>query len=325
MNATPWLDRRVLVTGATGLLGSWTLKRLLEDRADVVAIVRDWVPNSEAVRSDLLARTTVVRGDIRDRNMLERTLAEYEIHTVLHLAAQTIVGVGVASPSSTFDVNVRGTWQLLEACRRTPSVRSIVVASSDKAYGVASTLPYDEDTPLRGVAPYDASKSAADLIAQSYSHTYGMPIAITRCGNFFGGGDLNWSRLVPGTIRSVLRGQRPVIRSDGTLVRDYFYIEDGANAVLTLAEQLASNANLKGRAYNFSNEVQVTALEMVQKIVGLMDSNLVPDIRNEARHEIPRQYLSAERARRELGWMPLFDMETGLRHTISWYRSLLST
>jgi CDP-glucose 4,6-dehydratase len=319
-----WLDRRVLVTGATGLLGSAVVRRLLELRADVVTLVRDWVPNSEAVRADLLARTTVVRGDVRSRTTLERALAEYEIDTVLHLAAQTIVGVALDNPAATFDTNVRGTWQLLEACRRSPRVKSIVVASSDKAYGASPTLPYSEDAPLRGTAPYDVSKSAADLIAQSYALTYDLPVSVTRCGNFFGGGDLNWSRLVPGTIRSILRDQPPVIRSDGTLVRDYFYIEDGAHAALLLAEQLSQRSDLRGRAFNFSNEAQLTALQLVEKITTLMGSRLVPDIRNQAKHEIPRQFLSAERARRELGWAPLFDLDTGLRRTIDWYRAALA-
>jgi CDP-glucose 4,6-dehydratase len=232
------------VTGGTGFLGGWLIKRLLGSSADIVCLVRDWVPASELMRSKLIESVKVVRGDVTDQTLLERILGEYEIETVFHLAAQTIVGIANNNPMSTFDTNIAGTWSLLEACRRSPKVHSIVMASSDKAYGNQKKLPYDEDTPLQGSHPYDVSKSCADLIAQSYSKTYKLPIAITRCGNFYGGGDLNWNRIVPGTIRALLRGKRPIIRSDGQYVRDYFYIEDGAAAYILLAEQLAKNPDL---------------------------------------------------------------------------------
>jgi len=260
---------------------------------------------------------------VRDQATLERALGEYEIDTVIHLAAQTIVPIANRNPVATFETNVGGTWALLEACRRSPTVRQIVVASSDKAYGTAKVLPYDEDTPLQGRHPYDVSKSCADLIAQAYAATYDLPVAVTRCGNFYGGGDLNWNRIVPGTIRAVLRGQRPVIRSDGQFVRDYFYVEDGAAAYMLLAERLAADPALRGQAFNFSNEVQVTVLELVQMILGLMGSKLRPDVRNEASNEIRHQFLSAARARRELGWRPLFTLDEGLRRTIDWYSDYL--
>ncbi|HEU4432223.1 MAG TPA: NAD-dependent epimerase/dehydratase family protein, partial [Pyrinomonadaceae bacterium] len=237
----------MFVTGASGLLGSWLVRRLLRAGADVVCLVRDWVPQSELVRGGLLDNVKVVRGDVRDRETVERALGEYEIDTVIHLAAQTIVGIANRNPVSTFESNVGGAWTLLEACRRSPSINSIVVASSDKAYGEHEQLPYNEDAPLAGRHPYDVSKSCADLIAQAYAATYDLPVAVTRCGNLYGGGDLNWNRIVPGTIRSVLRGQRPVIRSDGKFVRDYFYVEDGAAANMSLAEHLASNPSLKGQ------------------------------------------------------------------------------
>ena len=320
-----WPDRPTLVTGATGLIGSWLVKRALASGADVVCIVRDWVPQSELVRANLLEQVKVVRGDVRDQELIERTLGEYEIDTVIHLAAQTIVGIANRNPISTFDTNIRGTWSLLEACRRSPSVKQIVIASSDKAYGDHETLPYHEDAPLQGRHPYDVSKSCADLIAQMYATTYGLPVAITRCGNFYGGGDLNWNRLVPGTIRSVLRAQRPVIRSDGKYIRDYFYAEDGAAANMLLAERLAANPQLRGEAFNFSNETQVTVLELVERLLKLMDSNLNPEIRNEATNEIHHQYLSAEKAHELLGWKPLFTLDEGLRRTIDWYREFLST
>src|SRR5215213_3199839 len=231
-----WQDRPTLVTGATGLLGGWLVRRLLQAEAQVVCLVRDWAPQSEFVRGRLIDRVNVVNGDVRSQSLLERVLGEYEIDTVIHLAAQTIVGIANRNPVSTFKSNIGGTWALLEACRRSPTVKQIVVASSDKAYGEHKQLPYTEDAPLVARHPYDVSKSCADLIAQSYAATFNLPLAITRCGNLYGGGDLNWSRIVPGTIRSVLRGQRPIIRSDGNFIRDYFYVEDGAAVYMLLAE-----------------------------------------------------------------------------------------
>jgi CDP-glucose 4,6-dehydratase len=320
-----WVDRPVLVTGATGLIGGWLVRRLLEAGADVVCLVRDWVPQSELVRGALIERVKVVRGDVCDQEMMERTLGEYEVDTVIHLAAQTIVGIANRNPVSTFETNIGGTWALLEAARRSPTVKQIVVASSDKAYGDHEQLPYSEEAPLQGRHPYDVSKSCADLIAQAYAETYETPVAITRCGNFYGGGDLNWNRIVPGTIRSILRGQRPVIRSDGQYVRDYFYAEDGAAANMVLAEALAKDTSLRGQAFNFSNETQVTVLELAQRILGLMESDLEPEIRNEATNEIRHQYLSAAKARRMLDWRPLFSLDEGLRRTIDWYKEFLTT
>lgn len=319
-----WRDRPTFVTGATGLVGSWLVRRLLDARAEVVCLVRDWVPNSELLRSDLLDRVTVVRGDVRDVALVERALGEYEVDTVFHLAAQTIVPIANRNPVSTFESNVGGTWTVLEACRRSPLVRQVVLASSDKAYGDADRLPYDEDTPLRGRHPYDVSKSCADLIGQSYAHSFASPVVVTRCGNFYGGGDLNWNRLVPGTIRSVLRGERPVIRSDGSYVRDYFYVEDGAAAYMLLAERLAADPALRGEAFNFSNEIQVPVRGLVDRILALMGSPLEPVVKDEAQREIRHQFLSAEKARRVLGWKPLFDLDEGLARTIAWYREHLA-
>jgi CDP-glucose 4,6-dehydratase len=315
-----WTDRPTLVTGATGLLGGWLVRRLVEAGAAVVCLVRDWVPRCELVRSGLIDRVDVVRGDVCDQALFERALGEHEVDTVFHLAAQTIVGIANRNPVSTFEANIRGTWSVLEACRRSTLVKQVVLASSDKAYGDQKALPYDESTPLRGRHPYDVSKSCADLIAQSYATSYGLPVAVTRCGNFYGGGDLNWNRIVPGTIRSVLRGQRPVIRSDGTYVRDYFYVEDGAHAYMTLAEALAVRPGLRGEAFNFSNEIQVTVLDLVRKILHVMGSGLEPEVRNEASNEIVHQYLSAAKARRELSWAPLFDLDSGLERTVKWYK-----
>jgi len=319
-----WRDRPTLVTGGTGLLGGWLLRRLLAAGADVVCLVRDWVPDSELVRGRLVERVKVARGDVRDQALLERVLGEFEIATVFHLAAQTIVTIANRNPVSTFETNVQGTWALLEACRRSPTVGQIVLASSDKAYGDQDVLPYDERTPLQGRHPYDVSKSCADLIAQAYAVTYQLPVTVTRCGNLYGGGDLNWNRVVPGTIRSVLRGERPIIRSDGQYVRDYFYVEDATAAYMLLAERMAERAELRGEAFNFSNEAPVTVLELVQRILRLMGSPLEPSVRNEASNEIREQYLGAAKGRQALGWQPLYSLDEGLQRTIAWYEEFLA-
>jgi CDP-glucose 4,6-dehydratase len=295
---------------------------LLELGAEVVCLVRDWVPQSELISSRLIEMVRTVRGDVRDQALLERVMGEYESVTVFHLAAQTIVPVANRNPVATFETNVAGTWALCEACRRSPHVGQVIIASSDKAYGDQAKLPYDEATPLQGRHPYDVSKSAADLIAQSYGSSYGLPVGITRCGNFYGGGDLNWSRLVPGTIRSVIRGERPVIRSDGQSIRDYFYVEDGVGAYIFMAEQLAVGSELHGSALNFSNEEPLTVVDFVGRILRAMGSDLQPEIRNEATNEIKDQYLSAVRAR-ELGWAPRFGLDQGLELTVTWYREAL--
>jgi CDP-glucose 4,6-dehydratase len=319
-----WRDRPVFVTGATGLVGAWLVRYLVNAGADVVCLIRDWIPQSEVIRTKLIEQGKVVRGDVRDQAVVERAVGEYEVATVFHLAAQTIVGIANRNPVSTLESNVQGTWSLLEACRRSPAVKQIVVASSDKAYGDHDKLPYDEQAPLQGRHPYDVSKSCADLIARSYADTYGLPVAITRCGNFYGGGDLNWNRIIPGTIRSILYGERPVIRSDGSYIRDYFYVEDGAAAYALLAERLAERPELAGQAFNFSNEIQVTVLQLVQRLLELMDSKLEPEIRDEVSNEIRHQYLSSAKARRELAWSPLFKLDDGLRRTIDWYRKFLA-
>ncbi|MCA9037789.1 MAG: GDP-mannose 4,6-dehydratase [Planctomycetaceae bacterium] len=314
-----WQDRRVFVTGATGLVGAWLVKRLLQANADVVCLIRDWTPQSELVRSGDVNRVITVRGDICDQECLERAIGEYEVETVIHLAAQTIVGIANRNPVSTFEANIGGTWKLLEACRRSPRVKQVVMASSDKAYGEAKVLPYTEETPLNGQHPYDVSKSCSDLLAQTYAHSYQLPVCITRCGNFYGGGDLNWNRIVPGTIRSVLRGQAPVIRSDGSFVRDYFYVEDGAAAYMHLAEQMELRPELAGEAFNLSTEIQVSVLDLVNRVLKAMGSSLEPVVLGEAFNEIKHQYLDASRARNVLGWSPLFSLDEGLTRTVAWY------
>lgn len=320
-----WAHRNVFVTGATGLLGSWLTRDLVELGANVVVLVRDWVPRSELVRTGLLDRVVVVRGEVQDQTLLERVLNEYEVETVFHLAAQTIVEIANTNPVSTFESNIKGTWSLLEAVRRVPRVGETVIASSDKAYGTHEELPYEESAPLRGTAPYDVSKSCADLIAGAYYETYGLNLGITRCGNLYGGGDLNFNRIVPGTVRSVILDEPIVIRSDGSFIRDYFYVRDGSHAYLTLGEELRDGGHV-GEAFNFSNEIQVTVLELVELILELMEAGGHPvEILDEVESEIRHQYLSAEKARRELEWTPVYDLRTGLRETIDWYRDHFAT
>ena len=315
-----WLDRPVFVTGGTGLLGSWLVQRLSKNGADITCLVRDWVPKSELIKNGLFSEIKVVRGDIRDIQILDRVMNEYEIDTVFHLAAQTIVTIANRNPLYTLESNIAGTWNLLEATRRNTKVKQIVIASSDKAYGDQENLPYDELTPLQGRHPYDVSKSCADLISHMYAKSFNLPVCVTRCGNFYGGGDLNWNRIIPGTIRSILRGQAPVIRSDGKFIRDYFYVEDGANAYMKLAEQMDEKPELMGEAFNFSNELQVTVLDIVNKILEIMKSDLKPVILNETSNEIRHQYLSATKARKKLNWKPLFTLDEGLGKTIDWYQ-----
>ncbi len=317
-----WTQRRVFVTGATGLLGSWLTQDLVARGADVVCLVRDWVPQSRFLTEALDRHATVVRGELEDFDLVLRAINEYEIDTVFHLGAQTIVGTAARSTLSTFEANIRGTWNVLEACHQCSRlVNRVIIASSDKAYGQHETLPYTEDTPLQGRYPYDASKSCADLLSLSYFHTYGLPVLVTRCGNLFGGGDLNFNRLIPGTIRSALQGDRPIIRSDGTFVRDYFYVRDAVAAYVRAAEQL-EELQLAGEPFNFGNETPLSVVEVVEQILTLMDrTGLSPVILNEASNEIPRQYLDCSKARARLGWDPTFSMEEALRETITWYKA----
>ncbi|MEC1688597.1 GDP-mannose 4,6-dehydratase [Bacillus mojavensis] len=313
-----WKNKNVFVTGCTGLLGSYLVKELIEQGANVTGLVRDHVPQSNLYQGEHVKKMNIVQGALEDLPVIERALGEYEIDTVFHLAAQAIVGVANRNPVSTFEANILGTWNVLEACRKHPLIKRVIVASSDKAYGDQENLPYDEDMPLQGKHPYDVSKSCADLISHTYFHTYGLPVCITRCGNLYGGGDLNFNRIIPQTIQLVLNGEAPEIRSDGTFVRDYFYIEDAVQAYLLLAEKI-EELNLAGEAFNFSNEIQLTVLELVEKILKKMNSNLKPKVLNQGSNEIKHQYLSAEKARKLLNWTPAYTIDEGLEKTIGWY------
>ncbi len=320
-----WKHRRVFVTGATGMVGYWLVKDLLAAGAQVTALVRDPDPQAGFYSSGDYQQVSLVQGRIEDFWSLERALNENEVDTVFHLAAQPIVGVAHRYPLQTFEANIRGTYNLLEACRtHAGMVKRVVIASSDKAYGQQKELPYTEDMCLKGQHPYEVSKSCADLIAQSYHHTYGLPVAILRCGNIYGGGDLNWSRIVPYTIRCCLRNERPVIRSDGKFIRDYIYVKDVSRSYMATAEHI-TDAQVPGQGFNFSLERPVTVLELVAVIQKLMGAtHLEPDVQNVASGEIRAQYLSAAKARTMLGWQPQFSLEGGLNETIAWYREYLA-
>jgi len=318
-----WQNRSVLITGCTGLLGSWMTQELTDRGAKVIGLVRDCTPQSRLFQMGLEKKIITVHGRIEDLPVLERTINEYEVESVFHLAAQTIVGVANREPLSTFEANIKGTWNILEACRRVGTVRRIVVASSDKAYGAQKIMPYDETTPLQGDHPYDVSKSCADLICRTYYKSYNLPVCVTRCGNFYGGGDLNFNRIIPETIRSALRDRSVIIRSDGSYVRDYFYVRDGVLAYLHLAEQM-DRPEILGEAFNFSNELQISVVEIVHKILILMGKeHLHPQILNQAQNEIEHQYLSAAKARQLLNWKPSYSLEEGLKEAIAWYTDFL--
>lgn len=323
--STFWLDRPVLVTGATGFLGSHLTRMIAELGGAAVILVRDEVPPTPVIDEWDRRRITVVRGDVREQELLERVLGEYEVVSVLHLAAQTQVQTANRNAVSTWDSNIRGAWAVLEASLRSPTVEQVVVASSDKAYGAQPQLPYTEDMPMLARNPYDVSKACADLIAMSYHHAFELPVAVTRCGNFFGPGDTNWARIVPGTIRALLRGERPIIRSDGSPTRDYLHVEDGALAYLRVVEGLAEDPALGGQAYNFSTETPLSVLQLVKSLseaAGRPD--LEPDVRATASNEIDHQFLSAEKARRMLGWSPRYGTQEALERAVAWYRTFLS-
>ena len=321
-----WRSRPVFVTGAAGLVGSWLVAELVRLGARVVALVHHPDPQSELYRSGLYAQTSIVQGQLEDYSVLEHAISKYEVDIVFHLGAQAIVGVAHRSPLATFEANIRGTYNLLEVCRQHRSlVRGVIVASSDKAYGTQEKLPYTEKTPLEGAFPYEVSKTCTDLISQSYYHSYKLPVAIARCGNIYGGGDLNWSRIVPETIRACLQGMPPQIRSDGTFVRDYIYVKDVVYAYLLLASSV-NNTDVTGEAFNFSPFQPLSVVDLVSHIQRLLKcEHLKPQILNTTQGEIHSQYLDSSKAKAVLGWQPQYELEQGLTETIAWYRDHLGS
>jgi CDP-glucose 4,6-dehydratase len=316
-----WQNKNVLVTGATGIIGSWLVKKLVDNGANVLSIIRDQVPKSGLVLSGYINKINIINGKLEDYSTVERALNEYEIEACFHLGAQTIVQTANRSPISTFESNIKGTWNVLEAARKSQLLKSLIIASSDKAYGEHKNLPYKEDYPLKGLHPYDVSKTCADMLSQTYANTYGMPIGITRCGNVYGGCDLNFNRIVPGTIRSILFNEEPIIRSDGTLIREYIYVLDIVEAYMHLAENINK---IKGQAFNFGTEKAMSVLEITNKIIEVMDSNLKPKVLSTAKGEINKQTLSCEKARELLNWKAAYSIEQGLKETVAWYKSFFN-
>jgi CDP-glucose 4,6-dehydratase len=314
-----WKDRNAFVTGATGFVGAHVARALVEQGARVVCLQRDALPTDSLDLFDLRHRVTVINGKVEDHSLMERIINEFEIEAVFHLAAQAIVGVANRSPISTFESNIRGTYSLLEACRTGQTVGSVVIASSDKAYGTHEDLPYREDYPLLGLFPYDASKACADILARSFAHTYGTPVAVTRSANIYGPGDMNLSRIIPGTIVSVLRDEPPVIRSDGTPIRDFVYIDDVVRGYMLIAEKIDE---VRGEAFNFSAGEPVRMIDLVELIIKLSGRNLEPRImlQSKIEREIDAQYLSAEKVESRLAWRAKVDLDEGLRSAIEWYR-----
>jgi CDP-glucose 4,6-dehydratase len=315
-----WSDKRVFVTGATGLVGSWLTRALLEKGAYVVILLRDFDPQSELIRSKDFMRVNAVSGSLENYGAIERAINEHEIDTVFHIGAQTIVGTALRNPMPTFEANIRGTYHLLDACRVHHSlVKRIVVASSDKAYGTGSVLPYTEEMPLAGQHPYDVSKSCTDLLAHTYHHTYGLPTVIARCGNIYGGGDLNWSRIIPGTIRAFWQNSNPVLRSDGKFTRDYVYVKDAVDAYLAMAEAL-DRSGIAGQAFNFGPSKPLSVLEIVTALQELMQvDHLKAVILDQAKGEIRNQFLCSKKAKELLQWEPRYSLVQGLQETIDWY------
>jgi CDP-glucose 4,6-dehydratase len=312
--------RSVFVTGAYGLLGSWLVKALIEEGARTTVLKRDAVVRSALVVEGTERRVNVVHGDICDAALIERAVGEYEVDTVFHLAAQTIVGIANTAPVSTFETNIRGTWTVLEACRHL-GVRRVVVAASDKAYGIHDRLPYQEDFPLQPRYPYDVSKAATDMIARSYWHTFGLPVAVTRFANLYGGGDLNLSRLVPESALAAIEGRRPVIRSDGTLQRDFLYVEDAVDAYLAICGLLDEGVGA-GEAFNAGGDEPHSVLEVVDLMCRVAGTGVEPDVRGTGTPpgEITRQWVDSSKLRTASGWAPRVSLEEGLRRTIEWYR-----
>lgn len=321
-----WKGRNVFVTGSQGFVGSRLTKRLVDEAANVVVLIRDDHPRLWHLGETQARLHGIIKGDITDYDVVARLLNEYEIEVVFHLAAQAIVGVANRSPLSTFESNIKGTWNILEAARNSSGLKRLVVASSDKAYGDHDRLPYSEEYPLNAIHPYDASKACADILARTYACTYALPISITRCANIYGGGDLNFSRIIPDTIRALIRDSEPVIRSDGSPIRDYMYLDDAVNAYLTLAEQM-DRPEVKGQVFNFGAESPISVIDLVEMMIRISGKTHLKAViagKGKPLGEIQAQYLSSQKAKALLGWQPEYNLEEGLRESFAWYQAYLT-
>ena len=314
------LGLNVLVTGGTGVIGFWLLKKLITLKLNTTVLLWDHANNREPELNELLESTYNIHGSLTDIKLLNSLIEKQNINIVFHLGAQAIVEKGLADPFTTFESNIRGTYNLLEACRtHNQTIKSIVVASSDKAYGTHSQLPYTESTSMNGIYPYEVSKSCTDLLARSYALTYNLPVSIARCGNVYGGGDLNWNRIIPGTIKNLINNQNPIIRSDGSHLRDYIYVQDIVDGYISLGSATISDLP-NGEAFNFGNNNTISVIDLVTAISKSMDKmHLTPDITNTAIGEIHSQYLDSSKAKQVLNWEPAFSLEDGLEQTIKWY------
>jgi len=323
MDKISWENMNVMVTGADGFIGSHVAKALAEKGAEVTTIVRDVRKRNNTDVLGIKDKISIVHGDIIDFKDCERAINEYDIEFCFHIAAQAIVGPANRSPLSTFESNIKGTWNVLEACRISKTIKGMVIASSDKAYGQQKKLPYTEESPLSGYFPYDASKSCAEIIARSYFMTYNLPLAITRNANTYGPADMNLSRIIPDVITRLIKGKQPVIRSDGNPERDYMYIKDAVNAYLTLAENL-HRKDVVGQAFNFGTGKPISVLNLYKKIIRIMGKNVEPKILGQAKNEIDRQYLDSAKAKKILGWETNYTIDEGLKETIDWYKGYFS-
>jgi len=323
MKNSYWKDKRVLITGYEGFLGSNLTKALLGFKARVWGLDIE-TRRHDTILKDDFGKMKIIRGSVEDYNLLLRIIKTNKIEIIFHLAATSLVGEALKKPFQSFSTNIRGTWNILEAARNSKSVKTIIVASSDKAYGIQKKLPYRENSPLIGVHPYDVSKSCADLIAYTYFHTYGLPVSVTRCGNIFGPGDFNFSRIVPDAIRSIVFNKKLLIRSDGKFIRDYIYVDDIVSGYLKIAESMKKK-KLAGEAFNFSNEFPISVLQLVKMIYKACGRSPNYRILNQARYEIKEQYLCAGKARRILGWEPKYSLDKGLKLTLDWYKEYLKT
>jgi CDP-glucose 4,6-dehydratase len=318
VNDNFWRDKNIFITGATGFLGSWVAKSLIEKNANVITLVRDKFPKCNFFLSGLDKHSTQVHGQLEDYHFIERVLNEYEVDTVFHMAAQTIVQTANRSPIGTFKSNIEGTWNIMEATRNAKLIKRVVVASSDKAYGTQPQLPYTEEMSLQGEHPYDVSKSCADLISQSYHKTYGLPVAVTRCANLYGGGDLNYNRLIPGIIKAIIQKKDFIIRSDGSMQRDYMYVKDGVDGYLKLGEKI-DNPQIKGKGFNFGTETPLSVIDVFRKVKQILNTEINEQILGEAKGEIDKQYLGTQKVKELLNWYPQHTFEQGVKETFDWY------